>query len=212
MGARKILGGIGKVAKFAAPALALTGVGAPIAALVGAGGAALERATKEGANVGNVLGSAAKGGVYGGLGAAGISRAAGGATGLAGVRALAGNAGNLLMGRPTAEARDPSTGELLQAAGRTPGVVGGITDWIKRNPGLAATLGLGAASAITGARQDAQNDDLRRQALTLASQGQDERAALAAASRKALLGGMPARRSLADLYADPGNAYSRRVA
>src|SRR3990167_9900753 len=56
------LGDIGSAAQRAAPLLALTGVGAPLAIGIGAAGGALERGARRGFNIENI----ARGGVTGG--------------------------------------------------------------------------------------------------------------------------------------------------
>lgn len=79
MGFFKSLGKVlGKAAKYAAPALALTGVGAPVAAAIGAGGAALEKASS-GGNLGDAVKAGALG-AAGGLAGGVAGKAVGGAT------------------------------------------------------------------------------------------------------------------------------------
>lgn len=214
---RRLLGGIGDVAKWAAPiAGVIPGVGTAIGAGLGAVGGALgtvndrnedgsirdlswKRALKHGA--GRAL--------YGGLGAAGVAKVAGGTLagggglkGLAGVKGLGGWGGvkSALVGKPgTAYAKGSK------------GLLGGAADWIRKNPKDAALLGLAGASMYSNARDSAKNDARERELMAMVNEDSDIKKALRQKARGTLLTGLPVQEDLSGVFHDPGNVYSRRA-
>lgn len=217
---RKLFGGIGDIVKKGAPILGVVpGVGTALAAGAGALGGALGAVNDKRAD-GTYKGisgkDALKYGLYGGLGGAGVGALAGGGLagggGLKGLAGLKGVGGWKAAGAKGADVLLGKRGGAEAAGaggGRSGGVFGGIADWIKANPGQAATLGLAGVSAYQGAKQSARNDDYMRQIMALSGEGADEKRALASSARQRLMGGMPARRDLSTMFADPGNPYYR---
>lgn len=202
---RRLLGGIGDVAKTIAPGLVLIpGVGPIAAGAVGAAGGALGKVNDKRAD-GTYAGLGLKAGlgygVGGYLGGMGIDKMSGGVNGIAGAKSLLG-------GIPTARttsAVDPRTGMVTTAGG---GMSGGLLDWLKQNPELA----LGGLGAVMNARQGAEDDAFRRDALNLAQTQYAAGAPMRDQAKALLLGGIPARRDLASAFADPSNPFFRAVA
>jgi len=185
---------VGSVASKAAPLIGMTGVGAPLAALIGGGGALLA-----GENVGTAL-------KRGALGAAG---------GLAGgtVRGLIGGAGKKLLGGGTpapldmgsignqavadsgglASAVAPAAGRsLLGRIGGAVGDAGGAAlRYAGQHPATVLQGGLAALGTIQGAQQQGEADASRRQALDLG------------------LGEAEVQPGSLTGYTDPGNPYTR---
>lgn len=148
----KLLGGLGDVAKFAAPALALTGVGAPLAAGIGlAGGLAGQLNDKHG--------SLGQGLVQGGLSAAG-SLGAGALRG----SGLASKAAGALGLRSMPSSAAAANGAAPAAGLNLGGFLGSAAKWLGKNPEV-AMLGLGA---LQNARTATQASGLRGQAVDLA--------------------------------------------
>ncbi|HWV58280.1 MAG TPA: hypothetical protein VNZ57_12575 [Longimicrobiales bacterium] len=128
---RKIVGGIGDVAKYAAPVLALTGVGAPLAAGVAAAGGALgtlndkdQQGRYRKASLGRALKHAAGHGVAGALGA-GIPSAGGP---LAAAKTVAGATAKMTPAQALLASQAMGTG--LQAFGQYQ--MGRVEDQIRR--------------------------------------------------------------------------------
>lgn len=128
-------GGIGRLARMVSPFLAFTGVGAPAAALIGAGGGALEAADEDQ----DVLGGAVRGAVP--AAAAGVgSRLLGGGAGAAGVA-------------------EPGSGEALYGTAPQGRRLGSrLLGWAKANPELAMGAA-GTAMEAYGAHQEGQAMD-----------------------------------------------------
>jgi hypothetical protein len=88
------------------------------------------------------------------------------------------------------------------------GTLSKVGGWIADHPELV----LGGITAATGAVQSARDDAARREGVDMLRERQLANAPLEEMMRKMLLGGIPARRSLNDVYADPTNPYYRQVA
>jgi hypothetical protein len=190
----KPLRALGKVAKLAAPVLAATGVGAPLALAIGAGGNLLDKGKRVGLKDFVKTGVGVAGGSLAGkaLGTTGLLRGGGGLRGIASragsvARAAPGRVAGLvgkriLGGDGTAASAEPSApgGGLLQRVG----------DFITSDPLRAAQLGFGAVNAVQGAKASGQANRMRQAAL-------------------ARVATQPPREDLSALYADSGNPYSR---
>lgn len=170
---------IGSGLKIAAPLAGLIpGVGIPLGAVLAAGGSAAG-----GALHGDKfdLGKTALAGVAGGAGAA-----------LTGGQGLT-SAGLKTAGSSVGLGGAPSTATAATAAGGVaakPGILGQVWGGITKNPLKAAQIGLGAMSAVQGAKRAGQADQLiNRATAPLPSQN--------------------GRINLDSLFADESNPYSR---
>ena len=158
------LGDIGSGAKSAAPLLALTGVGAPLALAIGAAGGALEGGTTGGGGIGNVLKGAAGGAARTGLalGARGLgSKLMGGGGAAEGVPNLAsaGTGSQSASSALQAISQRGGLSKLSEGAGRSLGsrLLGGAGDAIsyaEKHPTL-----VGSALKGYGDYRQGQADD-----------------------------------------------------
>jgi len=176
---REGIGDIGAGAKSLAPVLGLSGVGLPLAAIIGGAGGLAEAGTAPGAKFGDVLESAAGGAAGGAAGAGarsllGIGRVAGAATAAAPAGAAAPAAatsipgGAMGFGIPSATiplpaaAAAPSVG--LTSIGSTAlkqpprGIGRQILQFAKDNPEIAFGVLQGAANAYSGEQVGAAMD------------------------------------------------------
>lgn len=144
----KTLGGI---AKIAAPVLAATGAGLPIAAAVGGAGGLLSGGGLKGAATGALGGLA--GGALGRMG------------GIAGIAGPVQNAGGEII--------DVASEGALRSGGR--GLLGGISDFISRDPMKAAGIGLAGLNIYQGAKQQGRANEINTQLLQQAQAQQAER-------------------------------------
>lgn len=135
---REGLSDIGGAAETLAPALALTGVGAPLAIGIGAGGSALEEAAK-GGNVGDILKGAAGGGAKTGLAYIGKGLVGKGGTSPDPFARAAGEAGAMAS-------RGAGLGARLADVGRS------VAGYAKENPSLALQAA-GAGAQAYGAHE-----------------------------------------------------------
>jgi hypothetical protein len=193
---KKVLGGIGDAAKFAAPALNfIPGVG-PIAAGVvgGLGGLAGELNDADGFNLGEGLTA----GLGSGLAAYGLGRSMGAARGAGGAATAAapGRGGLAGIGNSLAGSSGGGWANVAQDA----------LGFARQNPGLV----LGGLGAVTSALGSARNDGMESGALRSLEQDYARRRALRDQSIAAMLQPTEQRRDESALFADPGNPYARR--
>jgi hypothetical protein len=198
---KKVLGGIGDAAKFAAPALNFVpGVG-PLAAAAagGLGGVLGELNDADGFNLGQGLGAGAlsalsaygagraKGALSGrGAAAAGAPASAAGAarrTGLAGI-------GDTLAG---------------SSGGGWGNVAGDVLGFARKNPGLV----LGGIGAVTSALGSARNDSREREALQALQADYEARRGLRGQAVDLISRPLEVAPDLSHIFDDPGNPYRR---
>jgi hypothetical protein len=196
---KKVLGGIGDAAKFAAPALNFVpGVG-PLAAAAagGLGGVLGELNDADGFNLGQGLGA----GALSALSAYGAGRAKGALQG-AGGGGAAGAAGPRRGG--LAGIGDALAGS---SGGGWGNVAGDVLGFARKNPGLV----LGGIGAVTGALGSAKNDSREREALQALQADYERRRGLRDQAIAMIGQPIAPAPDLSSIFADPGNPYARRA-
>jgi hypothetical protein len=216
---KKVGKGVGKVTSVASPLLMATGVGAPLALALGAAGG-----YASGHNTGEVLKGLVKNAALGTAGKAAIGGLKGLQTVMKGggkVSPVAGNLnpddlskviGNSSMPGGAAPGLGSSSGgggggwlDSLTGALGFKNAQGG-TDWAKIL-GTAGKVGLGAAGAVSAAKQQGKADELRDKALRLVESEYAEAAPL----RKLGMAGLtdPRVRDLSSIFQTPQAQYRR---
>lgn len=182
-----IVGGVGDVVKKASPLAAfIPGVGAPLAAAIGAGGALLGKANDKHVTIGNTLGSMAGGAAMGGIGGYGIDKLqSGGIGGLtSSIGGLAGHAGS---------AANP---------GGLGGVASGLMKFAKENPQLL----LAGAGMLNSAHQQSGADNQRNASLDLLRQDMQNRQPLFQMMMQRMAS-QPKAPDVSGVFRDPSNPF-----
>lgn len=205
----KVLGGIGDVARVAAPlASFIPGVGPIATAAIGAVGGALGSLNDRHASLGSVLGNVATGGVIGGVGGYGVDRLQGAVSGAGGLSGLAQRAGLRSMPSSAVAGAEPTIAGAPNRHGfNLGGVLGGVGRFIGKNPEV-ALMGLGA---LQNARTQTHAGDIRSQAVDLAREDMASRAPFRALALEQMKRLMTAPHTTANLPVDTGNPFAARV-
>jgi len=153
---KKVAGTIGDIGKVAAPFLGLTGIGTPLAAILGGASGLLGTLNDKDPSILGALGSGATGALSGFAG----SRLLGGGGGGSAAPEVGRLPGADLLGRAGAlAASGMSSGAgtagatAAMAPGTSSGILGKVWDAIKSNPGLAIGTPLAIMSALDSRRQ-----------------------------------------------------------
>ena len=197
-----LLGGIGDVAKYAAIPIGLTGVGAPIAAGIGAAGGALGKLNDEPGDrgLGSILGSAAGGAAMGGLGGFAGKALAGSDLVAQVVKALGPEATPEQIAEKVAQ---------MKASGLGGSALNGLGSLVKSDPMKALQLGGAGLSAIEGSRQQSKINKRIEEELERIRAQEDSRLPYQDMLRERLEGQMGDSGRLGAIYGQSQNPFAQ---